>query len=1515
MKNNYSYRKDLCLKIAALEATKVGQARYEFNGIDIWPVLRADLCKAIEESVIAPGRFLANVQPALKAFEKQLRGAQESSQKVHTDRFVDELPAAKSGTRLMFHTRAIRHQLPTYGESVCGQIDFLYRLLEDKFDCIKVEEFTARAGNLCPRFVEPHYYKTSNRDDFVECVNTLSSNWYWPEESRVREHYDALFEALGVSEDRRDFAGLRKRLALMHAYAHVFDDILRRLNPAAVFTELYYNPEVWGLILAAKRLGIPTVEIQHGLVGRYQWIMTHWTSIPESGFDLLPDYFWCFDEETKENLNDANSTDKSFHSIVGGIPRLVHWANQKDPAVGPDCQRFLSDLTKCDFVVLVALNYADHVPENLLFAIKRLPKSWRWLIRLHPMSKPAQSLIEQAYRAQGLENVEFHYATRVPIYDLLNGVDHLVTGYSTLATEALPFGMGITLADTTGSELYPQFIADGRMTVGITGDTLCSVLKAAASQRQSAEKVSSAPQIADRSASALDELLEDFKLRGQANKQRSQHLDQSAFFQINPIDRVRDESQAMHEARDEQKESQVTSEPRVLSDPLPANQSHTSKDEIKGAHPVHTVDDISILPILQAHWDCGKVEDGLPGKLLADAIEEHLKAFEKRLHRELQASRVLVQPNKPALSFYDLEQRGFNLARPKIKRCRLLFVSRAEQHCRRATELYESPLDVFVKDLSSTFDTVKTEVYRDQSLISEPRKLPTKYIRTPWDGEKTDFVSEFFEGFQWCSEEEIAAGLDALAGTQGAVSKKSSLKRASVSVALSAAYMEFFELALKAEWANAVFIDEFECDENWGATLAAKNLGIPVIQIVPSRLSACLKKAEARRKLVGHADGFLPDYYWCTSEPWEGGIGAAKPALNFVFRALPNGQPQFLEMPNDSSVFDLTSEERSYKKFLESADHVVMVALSDSYSVPQTLLDAMKELPPTWLWLIRVPRLGLHGADSIERRLIRAGIDNFELQFASQLPLFKLISQVGSCVIVEDSIECELRAAEIDFLLLSSKEDFATEEIVCWLLKDAHHQSFQAGVIGSKASDVLDVVLSDWRVRKSPDRDQSEKPRFGALRDNIPDMQTVWRQHYLRQDVRASQYSLNPQITAPSSQGQVGKIPAATKSHGKGGGEPGIKSVHERLDLLNTESAVQHIGSKQSLKIAAKLTILALRRKAAPRRRLQNTYQSVRAMLKAVPRIPSASGLPSTLSVMVDLALIETDKTLFSFIHAVDQHRRNGDYKDCRLIVFYYAADLNGLQNWSNYSSIAPIFTSLLPSFESVHLIPDQKEASRLLQPENDSDLFLWNEGHRDSALTSGDLIPSLLTDSCNPIVADEESKRFVHKWKDRICRGKQLVTISFGDEPGNSSENLISLLSDTVQQLQKSAIEVVVIPSHYDHLEHEIARIENATILDECLYNLPLLAAFFEIADRNILIGGGVNALAALNSKARWCYIGTDIVKPGSASQTNNENVVFEEIPTVHDILSLLVDQSSSEEIEEAVEEASLVGQNGKPN
>ena len=90
--------------------------------------------------------------------------------------------------------------------------------------------------------------------------------------------------------------------------------------------------------------------------------------------------------------------------------------------------------------------------------MKRSPKDWLWLIRLHPLRRHTAPEIKNILNNSGINNFEIEKATSLPLFGLLMMVDHHVTIFSSVVIEAATFGIQTSLIGTEGRDIFKSQI-------------------------------------------------------------------------------------------------------------------------------------------------------------------------------------------------------------------------------------------------------------------------------------------------------------------------------------------------------------------------------------------------------------------------------------------------------------------------------------------------------------------------------------------------------------------------------------------------------------------------------------------------------------------------------------------------------------------------------------------------------------------------------------------------------------------------------------------------------------------------------------------------------------------------------------------------------------------------------------------------------------------------------------------------------------------------------------------------
>lgn len=255
----------------------------------------------------------------------------------------------------------------------------------------------------------------------------------------------------------------------------VFEKWLRKTGARFLFVVCWYDPLIMAAIMAARRCGIKTIEIQHGVMGKEVFQYSTWLRAPLEGFETIPDVFWFWGKTSAKEIKHYSPAFSSSDILVGGNLWLNRWRHRRQGASEPAGDTKLQVHRK---TILVTLQL--DIEPFLFDAIAASPYTWRWLIRFHPArekSKRAQE--EQMFKNTGHPGVELERASSILLYELLSESDVHVTSYSACAIEALAFGVRSIIIGTFGWKNFSSLIDQGLMMQADTSEKLITELECA----------------------------------------------------------------------------------------------------------------------------------------------------------------------------------------------------------------------------------------------------------------------------------------------------------------------------------------------------------------------------------------------------------------------------------------------------------------------------------------------------------------------------------------------------------------------------------------------------------------------------------------------------------------------------------------------------------------------------------------------------------------------------------------------------------------------------------------------------------------------------------------------------------------------------------------------------------------------------------------------------------------------------------------------------------------------------
>ena len=285
----------------------------------------------------------------------------------------------------------------------------------------------------------------------------LPSSRLMPGEREIAAYFAAHLPELVL-----DLQTVRQRVHAIPRYARYFSRKLARVRPRVAFVVNYYDVAAMAFIFACRQLGIPTVDLQHGVQGELHLAYSSWTSVPPTGYALLPTVFWCWSEADAATIRAWSEPVARWHRpLVAGNLIVAKFMRDEDALV----QTFDRDVrSKAGTAnILVTLRPGAGLPPLIRAAIEASPTTWTWWIRLHPAMLDERPAIDAALAELIGSRVVVEEATRLPLYALLRVMDCHLTEISSTVLEADQFGVPSVLCHPTGVEYYASVV---RVAVG-----------------------------------------------------------------------------------------------------------------------------------------------------------------------------------------------------------------------------------------------------------------------------------------------------------------------------------------------------------------------------------------------------------------------------------------------------------------------------------------------------------------------------------------------------------------------------------------------------------------------------------------------------------------------------------------------------------------------------------------------------------------------------------------------------------------------------------------------------------------------------------------------------------------------------------------------------------------------------------------------------------------------------------------------------------------------------------------
>jgi hypothetical protein len=445
------------------------------DGVRIWPLVRIDLATRLSKGA----QSLPNNRRRLKLWVASVRRVLQLHAAYLRDRAANQ--SSSSTYPVVFlasmNNRRARIRRRWYNIFADPLVD-AYRKLGVPSLLLERTRGPYRLPRANPsRFLELErraYRRTRSRADAANPVLAL------PEFNSVARYLESAYGTTIMTE-----AELRLRTARLFEDAGFFESILRRVGARAGMAVCYYNNDGLAFNLACSRAGVTSVDIQHGVQGMHHFAYGRWANVPPSGYELIPDRFWCWSDREVAAIAAWTSGTTHHRAILGGNPFLDVWRTSDDGEVG---RAGATQSDRSTTNILYTCNRESLLPPIIFDTIASSPPTWTWWVRAHPgMSRQDRRSVGKQLRRLRPRRIEFERATETPLFSLLKYIDVHVTRASTVVIDAAELGVPSVITHANGMSPYKSEIDRGLATFANEPKKILNAIQSFCDHRVDAE--------------------------------------------------------------------------------------------------------------------------------------------------------------------------------------------------------------------------------------------------------------------------------------------------------------------------------------------------------------------------------------------------------------------------------------------------------------------------------------------------------------------------------------------------------------------------------------------------------------------------------------------------------------------------------------------------------------------------------------------------------------------------------------------------------------------------------------------------------------------------------------------------------------------------------------------------------------------------------------------------------------------------------------------------------------------
>lgn len=326
--------------------------------------------------------------------------------------------------------------------------------LVQELNRLNVSNLTIERNSLTP-YPYPRYTKSLPQIliQWPFMLFAFKSYRFETKTSQIIEKVASELQKKGYRTDAISTKSLSKYLKVYWVHYKMYQYLFKVVQPKWVILTEWYSTASVACTVAAKKMNIHVVEVQHGVQTSAHIAYGNWLKSNKNLVSPFPNTLWVWSAEDKTNVEKEFSK-VDCRSFLGGNLFLEKFRNSEIKIAGEEQIINLVKSIKKP-ICLVTLQPVYELNETLINFIEQYKDQYYFLLRLHPvMSNDTEKL--KAQIEETFKNLEYNIdlATSLPLLVLLKITNLHLTYNSSVVIEASEFNVPSVVCDTDLAQKY-----------------------------------------------------------------------------------------------------------------------------------------------------------------------------------------------------------------------------------------------------------------------------------------------------------------------------------------------------------------------------------------------------------------------------------------------------------------------------------------------------------------------------------------------------------------------------------------------------------------------------------------------------------------------------------------------------------------------------------------------------------------------------------------------------------------------------------------------------------------------------------------------------------------------------------------------------------------------------------------------------------------------------------------------------------------------------------------------------